>query len=86
MVKNISKYCSVAAAIFFPTRVTIAFFVALLDIGADLIYSEYWVRLDESTSESDTSSICFLPVKGTLPQPYNRSTVANKVTIFFMHL
>nr|DAP74058.1 MAG TPA: hypothetical protein [Caudoviricetes sp.] len=38
-----------AAAIFFPTRVTIAFFVALLDIGADLIYSEYWVRLDEST-------------------------------------
>ena len=47
------------------------------------IYSEYCVRLDVRTSVSGTSNTCLLPVKGTLPHPFNnRSAVTNKIIIF----
>ena len=78
------KYCSVAAAIFFPTRVTMDAHLEDEDLGAVCMYSLYWVRLEESTSWSDTSKICRRPVSGTVPHPERISIEAKRMSNFFI--
>ena len=82
------RYSSVAAAIFFPTRVTIALPLVSDDVGADFMYSEYCDKLEVSTSESDTNNNWFQPVMGTLPQLLSRreAPMNNPISFFIVFL
>ena len=58
-----------------------------LHIAKYFMYSDYCVKLEVRTSESETSNNWLLPVTGTLPQLLNRSNaLTNKPVIFFISI